>query len=453
MGNKIRNWSFTLFICLSFIACSSDDDNTLPVSTEPDTDYVVMLYGCGGGNLDADLMYNLDQVEGYGYSSKVRFTALVKYSSTFQNEDDLKGTRLYNMTERGMMQEEVYGSNYRLDNPDHIAAFIKSTKERLPAKKYILVLWNHGSEFDLWDQPLGWSDYHESTRGLVMDDNCTENGVTSAISIFELEEGLKRSGVKLDMIYWDVCLMNMIENIYQIKDYTNYVMGSAHLTPGIGGNYASLMHALDNHKDIPSAMQEYVPATISHWRDIYGTEGKDLALVDMSKIDATVADFKEVSDAFIKMKQQFVPNSQDALMFDYIIPYSAYWFDPEESNTAKNSVDMVYFVKFLSNNMLNGNLSAKVTKFCRSMDDMILTRGGIGLPDNMSSFSLGFCMMTKKRYEKTYSDIKGYSTIYPLLRFAKATGWNNFLKINDWKPVKYNEKTGELELKNTLLSM
>lgn len=71
-------------------------------------------------------------------SSKVRFTGLVKYSSTFQGDEDTEGTRLYNMTENGLVDEKVYDSKYRLDNPDHIADFIKSTKERLPAKNIFL---------------------------------------------------------------------------------------------------------------------------------------------------------------------------------------------------------------------------------------------------------------------------------------------------------------------------
>lgn len=445
MGNKIWNLGYVLIMCLCFVACSSDDDNASPTPAEPDTDYVVMLYGCGGGNLDAQLMYNLEQIEGYGYSSRVRFTALVKYSSSFQGEEDLQGTRLYNMTEQGLTDQKAYDSNYRLDNPDHIAAFIKNTKERIPAKKYILVLWNHGSEFGLWDQPLGWSDYTE-TRGLVIDDNCSENGIESAISIFELEEGLKRSGVKLDMVYWDVCLMNMIENIYQIKDYTNYVMGASHLTPGIGGNYALLMEALENHKDIPSAMQKYIPATISHWKDVLGsTEARDLALVDMSKIDEAVTSFKVVSDAFINMKQRFSANSQEALEFDYYMPYALYRFDTESDNKG-NSVDMAYFFKFMSNHLLDGNLSAKVTKCCIFMDNMIPVRGSIGLPEGMSNFSLGFCLMTQGQYNTEYTYVKGYSTIYPLLRFAKVTGWHNFLKINAWKRVKYNSNTQLFEL-------
>lgn len=73
-------------------------------------------------------------------------------------------------------------------------------------------------------------------------------------------------------------------------------------------------------------------------------------------------------------------------------------------------------------------------------------RGDVGLPDQMSSFSLGLCVMTKSRYNETYNDRSGFKTIYPLLRFAKKTGWDKFLEINDWKAVRYNEDEDKFEL-------
>lgn len=431
--------SLIFFCCTTivFTSCSDDKDElTQPTSEpeeEPEADYTVMLYGCGGGNLDEALIYNLQQIEGYGYTPKVQFTAQVKYSAAWQEADDeWKGTRLYTLTDKGFTDEQVYGQSYRLDNPDHIADFIRKTKERLPAKKYILVLWNHGSEFGLWDQPLGWSDYEETdTRGLVIDDNCSENGITSAISIFELEEGMKRSGVKLDMMYWDVCMMNMIENLYQIKDYTNYVLGAAHLTPGIGGNYAALIHALENHSDIPSAMKEYIPAMMIHWGELGIC---DLALTDMSKIDAVVEKFKPISERLYKSRQELEPSSQIALMYDYCQKY-IYYFYEEASST-----DLINAPRLLANNMLDGILSAKVTALILAVNEMIVEHGSINLPQGLQDISIGISWLTRTQYEYEYEGINGYSTIYPLLRFNQVTSWSNYFKTNDMKNVEYDEE-------------
>ena len=122
-------WLVCATLPLGFTACSDDEDPTTEQSAEPepepepDADYTVMLYGCGGGNLDDALIYNLSQVEGYGYSDKVQFTGLVKFSVPYQTGDDaqFQGTRLYSLTPTGMENERIADADYRLDNPDHLS--------------------------------------------------------------------------------------------------------------------------------------------------------------------------------------------------------------------------------------------------------------------------------------------------------------------------------------------
>ena len=170
----------------------------------------------------------------------------------------------------------------------------------------------------------------------------------------------------------------------------------------------------------------------------------------MSKIDATVTRFKDVSDGFISMKRELKEDvgSQRELSFDYFMYYTRYRFNRDDS---EGSTDMVSFVKALGNNMLDGGLSAKIAKFSKAMDDMILVRGDIGLQEYMSNYSLGLCVVTKDEYEREYESTgggkapKGLSVTYPLLHFAQATGWHNFLKINDWRPVIWNSETKEFE--------
>lgn len=110
MNKSIGFFCFLLAVCLTFVSCSDDDNNEAPVS-EPEADYTVMLYGCGGGNLDASLVYNLSQAESYGYTPRVQFTAKVKYSASVQesDEENYGGTRLYTLTEDGLDDEKVAG--------------------------------------------------------------------------------------------------------------------------------------------------------------------------------------------------------------------------------------------------------------------------------------------------------------------------------------------------------
>ena len=214
---KLQMFILSMFIAPAlFTACSDSSVDPTPTPT-PGTDtpaagtYTIMLYGCGGGNLDQYLIYNLNQLT---YSDKVKFTGLVKFSQEYQSNAELAGTRQIDMTQEGMKDVQKYNANYRLDDPQHLADFIKDAKQRCPADKYILIFWDHGDTFGVNDQPVQNSYPEEpastGTRGVIYDDNIKD---AKGMSIFEMAEGLKRSDTKLDLIYMDVCLMNTIENL------------------------------------------------------------------------------------------------------------------------------------------------------------------------------------------------------------------------------------------------
>lgn len=433
-------------LAVSLLAgCHDDKDEVTPVEPPlPEADYTVMLYGTGGGNLDDRLSYNLDQVAGYGYTPKVRFTALVKYSANYQEDTARRGTRLYTMREEGMEDEEVHDAGYRMDNPDNLATFIKDATERLPAKKYILVLWDHGSGFSIEDQPLDWSDFEPLGRSMVYDDNCKdEDGYDECLSIFELEEGLKRSGVKLDMLYWDLCLMNMIENLYQVKDYTRYVLAATHLTPDMGGNYASLMQALENHPGIEEAAREYIPATMTYWKNSWKLNNLDLTLTDMEKIDAVVESYIPFAAAMRDWKH-VTSDREDALVFDYYQKMAMYLYDEYFT-----TMDMLHHARYMADRALvDGTLSAEVTRLARAMKEMIVVQECFDydgkLPED--GVSVGINLLRKDQYEREYegNTIKPYSVIYPLTRFDQVTRWSEFLKINDMKNVVLDKESGTI---------
>lgn len=456
MRKKIRFFLFLLAACTTLVACSDDEDD---VVSEPEADYTVMLYGCGGGNLDDALAYNLAQVEAYGYTPRVQFTAKVKFSAGVQkgDEENRGGTRLYTLTEDGLTNDCVDSQGFRLDDPQNIADYIVETTKRLPAKHYILVLWNHGYDFFIFDQPVSTA-YPEKvvTRELVYDDNTGE-----AISIFELEEGLKRSGIKLDMVYWDVCTMNMIENIYQVKDYTDYVLGSGHLTPELGGNYAQLMHALDTHSDLLEAMKEYVPATVTLWNNTMGIyDSKDLTLCDVNYADEAVQYIKEYVDALTKLRGELELGSQNELKFHYLNGtdmidshsgrkahyYSEggilyYYYDACDGMNYASSVDLYSAFTRLGNKMLNGYLSGLATRLRISMDKMLPVSSCAGVPDYIDRISIGLLWMDKADFTFDYSSnlpdivVPSLDKLYPMLKFDKVTGWSRFLKENVRKNV------------------
>ena len=214
-----------LSMALSLTSCNDDDPVPTPEPELGMAEYTLMLYGCGGGNLDLAMASNLDQALLAGTNDKVKMTCQVKFSADFQNDPDLKGTRRFILEDKNkdgdVDEETVLDVSLPLYDPANLAEFIQWSKERCPAQNYILILWNHGG---------GWSpiDDQPKTKGVIYDYNLNQVG----LSLDDLITGVKQSDTHLKMLYYDACLMGMLENYSSLTEIADYAMGSAHSIPG-----------------------------------------------------------------------------------------------------------------------------------------------------------------------------------------------------------------------------
>ena len=449
---KKNKW-FTMLLMaamcvLGFTSCSDDDDDN---GDSPDTpseelaDYTILLYGCGGSNLDDCLLFNLQQIDGMGYNEKVRFTGLVKFSQPYQNDVKKQGTRLFNMTPGGMEDSQVADISFRLKDPQNLANFIVDAQKRMPAKKYIIIFWNHGNTFDKEDN-IVLDSYTAGTRSLLYDDNTDET-----MSIFEVEEAMKRAenlgAQKLSLVYWDVCLMNMIENIYQIKDHTDYVMGAGHLTPGIGGNYPELINALSNNDTLEDALREYVPVVLQMWRLTEGNDATDLSVINTAKLEPLVQGIREYSQQLYDIMSK--PDSQEALRISYVSgctdekrPFYAQTSNLYFFYSQRTSVDLISTLTIMAHSYpgFNGTLSASATKVRKALDEATLIKASNNLPSQLEEVGIGIHWMWTEDYEATVKNV------YPHLAFDKVAGWSRFMANNPWRIVSLDTSTLKFSL-------
>jgi len=75
----------------------------------------------------------------------------------------------------------------------------------------------------------------------------------------ELKKVFEDLGQTIDIIGFDACLMGMMEIVYQLKDYTEIVVGSEELEPGEGWDYTAIVNFLSSN---PEASNEVVSAKI-----------------------------------------------------------------------------------------------------------------------------------------------------------------------------------------------
>jgi hypothetical protein len=103
-----------------------------------------------------------------------------------------------------------------------------------PAKKYLLVIWNHGGGF----RSLSL------TKDIAWDDTSGGDRITMPELEYALYAISAQIGKKIDIVGMDACLMAMTEVAYQIKDYADILVASEENEPGDGWPYDTILGEL-----------------------------------------------------------------------------------------------------------------------------------------------------------------------------------------------------------------
>ena len=167
-----------------------------------------------------------------------------------------------------------------------LAEFGKWAKKNYPAKKYMLVGWNHGSG---WEKGL---DLFPSVKGISYDD---ESG--NHISTPQLAQAIREMG-GVDIYASDACLMQMAEVAYEIKDAAKVVVGSEENEPGDGWGYHEFLARVHSNKDnlTPEVMAS---AAVQGYKAFYSAGSK--ATTQSAIKTANLTGFRAVLDRWVDL--------------------------------------------------------------------------------------------------------------------------------------------------------
>jgi len=100
-------------------------------------------------------------------------------------------------------------------DPDTLADFLKWTKANYPARKYMLVLWDHGG----------------GSRTGIFVDELFNNDI---MYLYELEQALQDGGGGLEAVLFDACMMANIETACAIEHSARWMIASEEVVTGEG---------------------------------------------------------------------------------------------------------------------------------------------------------------------------------------------------------------------------
>jgi hypothetical protein len=267
----------------------SDIADLVPAPAVPSSDmkaaekeWTIMVYINGKNNLEEFALKDVNEMEMIGSSDKVNVVVEIGRIAGHDSSDgDWKTSRRY-LVQKDNNTRKITSPMIRdlgkVDMGDfrHVIGFGNWAKAMYPAKKYMFIMWNHGS---------GWEksrilDIH---KGISYDDEFRSHVTTPQL-------GLALKGIGGVNVYGsDACLMQMPEVDYELMANAEYIVGSEETEPGDGYTYNTFLAPIvKNPAMTPEQLgKAAVDAYANHYQAI--KEGSTQSLIKTSALPGYLA--------------------------------------------------------------------------------------------------------------------------------------------------------------------
>jgi hypothetical protein len=227
------------------------------------------VYMVADNNLDTAALEDIHEIQSVGSTDQVGVVVLVDrfYVNGSQILYISKG---YNQSVWG-----EWSSEYELNmgDPATLTWFLEYVASNYPAEHYALVLWDHG---DGWNG-FGWDDTNS--------DHLTVEEVKNALINFK-----DMTGVKIDSLGFDACLMVSVEVAYTLSltDEVSVLVASEDYVPWSGWPYDTILSKLVENPELSPV--ELASLIVDEYVESYehGTQGfapyVTLSAIDLSQV-------------------------------------------------------------------------------------------------------------------------------------------------------------------------
>lgn len=170
---------------------------------------------------------------------------------------------------------------------------------------------------------------------------------THSMDVATLAEGIKMSGLKMQYILFDICYMANVETAYELKDVTNYMIGTSSEMMASGIPYRSIWSYLNsatpNYSGIVSTVVDYYKNSRSPFCN--------MSAIDCRQLDNLASVMKDINSKY-KLDSSVDLDSIQSL--DGFVPHLFY-----DLNVYVDSLHPSGFVKEQFTNQLKATVKAE----------------------------------------------------------------------------------------------
>jgi hypothetical protein len=209
----------------------------LPVDTSTQPEWTIIVYSAADDEvLEESMWFDINEMEMIGSNAQMNIVVQIdRYASGFSGDGDWADTRRYLIMPDNNLDSitsPVVQSLGEVDtgDPQTLIDFVTWAVQNYPARKYALVMSDHGG---------GW------TGGFSDMSTASYSDLSIPEIVSSIEQIRQNTGVdKFELIGFDACLMGQIEVFGSLYPYSNYMVASEEVIPGYGWSYAAWLGQL-----------------------------------------------------------------------------------------------------------------------------------------------------------------------------------------------------------------
>ena len=180
--------------------------------------------------------------------------------------------------------------NLNMGESKTLSDFMKWGISQFPAKKYGIILWDHGKSLSGFGMDVNFDNDFLSLDELY-------NSFSSPD--FYMSDGQKLEKLQFEFIGFDSCLMASIDVVDKLYSFAKYMIASQEIEPNWGWDYTSIIESLNSGNQTGASLGKII-------MDSYVNMSKSIANVEKYGADRDITLSVIVLDKIQKLKQSLI---------------------------------------------------------------------------------------------------------------------------------------------------
>ena len=286
-------------VATCWLSSCSDSDSKDEEEVLPDSSYApsrtVMVYMVAENDLSwaaaddiREMLAGIKDLTLYAHDRLVIYLDDVSLPRIYVLDKNVKAFSLSELNPVKQYTEEVNSASAAT-----LSDFVDYVQTYYPASSYGLVMWSHASGWIpstfTGDNP-SVLDSKKRSFGLDNGSNSSLQLPGNQMNIVDMARVLAEKG-GVDFILFDACMMQSVENAYELKDAARYIVASPAEIPGPGAYYATMVRAMFKRDAYADAM---VDAYYNQYSNPGNPYGIIISAINTSALPAFSAYMKEL---------------------------------------------------------------------------------------------------------------------------------------------------------------